>query len=91
MSAGPFPAAGTQWVTSGPFTAGRGPARGTHARYDLGDGEGLDVEVLGLAGDGEVDLTGVEAPDETSTDEAHYWLRGEGFGAFLGAQSEITY
>ncbi|ONH62358.1 hypothetical protein CcI49_02975 [Frankia sp. CcI49] len=91
MNARALPAAGAPWITSGPFAAGHGPARGTLARYDLGDGEGLDVEVLGLAGDGETDLNGVEAPDETSTGEAHYWLRGEGFGAFLGAASELTY
>lgn len=76
---------------SWPFYAGIGPARGTRARYDLGGGEGLDVEVLGIAGEGETDLTGVTAPDADDLGEAHYWLRGDGFGRFLGAESEITY
>lgn len=77
---------------SWPFSAGFGPARGTLARYDLGGGEGLDVEVLGIAGEGEADPAGVTAPgwgDEQT--EPHYWLRSDGFEPFLGAESEITY
>ncbi|MCK9904274.1 hypothetical protein CC117_00755 [Parafrankia colletiae] len=65
--------------------------RGARARYDLGDGEFLDVEVLRLARDGESDSTGITAPDENSLDEPHYWLRGKGFAPFLGAESEISY
>ncbi|MEX5635900.1 hypothetical protein [Parafrankia sp. FMc2] len=91
MSARALPTAGAPWITSGPFLAGPGPARGARARYDLGDGDSLDVEVLGIAGEGETDLTGVAAPGPDDLGEAHYWLRGEGFGRFLGAESEIDY